>query len=120
MDLTNTGARPRLCLIYFQDVISLLPRENIDALVLISHYVESTIANFPRLQLPRRKFQTLALLRKEEFIAYLNTIHYHTGLHGASLIFGDCCRDLLVIRNGARNPTIKHLSSSHSRSTPRA
>lgn len=84
--------KPRLCEIYLRDVISLLPREDIEKLQRSSKRLCTTVANYPTGKLPRVLFHSLTMTflplvpEAQRFIAYWNS----------NLLSSGCCRELRV------------------------
>jgi hypothetical protein len=71
MDTTSGSANttpegsesPRLCEIYLRDVLTFLPRTEINAeCCRVSRHVDATVSYCPRAMLPRHKFHTIGVL----------------------------------------------------------
>lgn len=91
MDPT-TPAESRLCGIYLRDILTLLPRKNINTeFRAVSRYLDATVRNFPEPKLPRHRFTTL----------YFYTVSYYeldVNIRGIPLR-SDCCHELKVIEH---------------------
>lgn len=91
---------PRLCPSYLLDVLSLLPREDIDAdLHRVSRYVDSTVNQCPGL--PRRKFQRVELSKENNYLGRNALVDYvfalgNVRLHDFNNLSYACCQELKV------------------------
>lgn len=112
----DTAESPRLCTIYLRDVLSLFPREDIDAdFCLVSRHTDSVVSHCPGNRMPRRTFHTLGLIGETEFGEFLRTIPRELLVRSTDVyrqfLDDGCCEELKVSFNEYRKLQPSHTPS---------